>query len=122
MTSMARTTSKTDDQGRERAAATQRRAADELKERAKREPVIAEVLTTAHHRLGLWRLCGNGRCWRSYHCRGDALDCAARRWPVACSCLERIAASSHGSGKPPAQVATDHLKGWLDDNGLLTFI
>jgi len=119
--SMARTTTKTDGQDREKTAAAQRRAADDLKDRAGRQPVIAEVLSTAHQRLGLWRLCVNRQCWQGHACRGDTLDCAARRWPVACSCLERIAAT-RASGRTPAQVATDHLKGWLDDNGLLTFI
>jgi hypothetical protein len=104
---------------RDKAAVAQRRASDELRARAATEPLVATIITTAHARLKLWQLCAKANCDRERGCAGDALACAARHWPVACSCME-AAAAARGRGQPPARGADEALKVWLDHDGLLT--
>ncbi|HEY1363765.1 MAG TPA: hypothetical protein VGF60_16100 [Xanthobacteraceae bacterium] len=99
-------------------AEAQRRAADDLRRRAAESPVIAEVITAAHARLGLWRLCAERVCRRGRGCRGDALACAARHWPVACSCIEEIA-EARRLGEP-GTAAGRHLADWSEKDGVLT--
>jgi hypothetical protein len=105
----------------EEIAAAQREAALALRERAACEPAVAEVICGAHRELKLWRLCTQVACRRSNRCGGDALGCAARYWPVACSAMEEIAAAV-AQGEPPAQAAARHLAEWSDQDGVLTHV
>jgi hypothetical protein len=50
----------------------------------------ALVLSKAHARLGLWRLCDNDECRRSKRCGGDVDQCGARTAPQGWTWLHHV--------------------------------
>ena len=90
-----------------------------LHARALKDAYLVELLRGIHSRLRLWRLCANRGCHRARDCRGDALACGARRWPVGRSCLRRIL-KARGSWRAKARLADRHVKQWREENGVLT--
>jgi hypothetical protein len=103
----------------ERIAAAQKSAADELRARAATDTAIADILTLTHRRFELWRRCADRQCRRARGCRGDALACGARYWPVVCSSLEEIGRTGR-HGRSAERLARQHLKLWREEDGVLT--
>jgi hypothetical protein len=50
----------------------------------------ALILSKAHARLGLWRLCDNDECRRSKRCGGDVDQCGARTAPQGWTWLHHV--------------------------------
>jgi hypothetical protein len=90
-----------------------------LHARAPKDAYLAELLRGIHSQLRLWRLCANRGCHRARDCRGDALACGARRWPVGRSCLRQVLAA-RGSRRAMARLADQHVTDWSEKNGVLT--
>ena len=96
--------------------AAAQRAADERKARAAADPVIVDMLTVAHRRFRLWRLCADRCCRRARACRGDALACGARRWPAVRAWLEEMMQARR---RGPAVRRLTHLREWSEEDGVL---
>jgi hypothetical protein len=102
----------------DRTAELQARAAQELRGRAAKDPVLSGLLTGLHRRFRLWRLCAEQGCRRAHDCRGDALACGARRWPVARSLLRQIV-KARRRGPAVERIAGRNLRHWSEEGGVL---
>jgi hypothetical protein len=90
-----------------------------LQARALKDAFLAELLRGFHAKFRLWRLCPNRGCHRACDCRGDALACGARRWPVGRSCLRQLL-TARGTPRAKAQLADQHVTEWSEKDGVLT--
>jgi hypothetical protein len=92
-------------------------AAQERRQRARKDVELAALLRAAHGRLRLWRLCRRDRCKRARGCCGDLVACGARRWPVARDFFQHMI-DLHGQGlSTPARrrAAKQRMREWTDD-------
>jgi hypothetical protein len=68
----------------------------------------ALVLSKAHARLGLWRLCDNDECRRSKRCGGDVDQCGARAAPQGWTWLHHVLKGlREGRSQPEAMEAAN---------------
>jgi len=102
----------------DRTAELQARAAQELRGRAAKDPVVAGLLTGLHRRFRLWRLCAEQGCRRARNCRGDALACSARRWPAVRSFLQLVV-KARRRGPAAGRIAGRNLRQWSQEGGVL---
>jgi hypothetical protein len=99
-------------------------AAQDRRQRARKDAELAALLRAAHRRLRLWRLCRRDRCKRARGCCGDLVACGARRWPVARDFFEHML-DLHGQGfSTPAllRAAKQRLGEWTDDGSAVRML
>ena len=109
-----------DERKREKARRALANWTERLHAGAKKRASLAGLLRALHSQLRLWRLCTNEGCQRARECRGDELRCGSRRAPVILSCLQKAAdTGASGGGAAARRTAADqHVKDWIDEDGV----